>query len=109
MKSNIPCITQVSKKSKCQQKKCQMLFDGFKTDSHVFHLGIGQHTFPFTFILPMQIPSSFEGEYGHVRYVIRASAQLPCHQSEYKCKTILVVCSSLDLNTIPRAAVTNNY
>ena len=32
------------------------------------NLPIGEHTFPFEFRLPRNIPNSFEGAYGHVRY-----------------------------------------
>lgn len=35
-------------------------------------LAKGQHQFPFSFVLPHQIPSSFEGVHGNVRYTIRA-------------------------------------
>lgn len=77
-----------------------------KTGSKVFDLSIGQHAFPFTFVLPMQIPSSFEGKFGHVRYIIEAVAQRPIDDSKYECKASLVVCSNLDLNTITGAAVT---
>lgn len=72
----------------------------------MFDLSIGQHDFPFTFVLPMQIPSSFEGEFGQVRYTIKAIAKLPLDKSEYKCKLTIGVGSYLDLNTIAGAAVT---
>lgn len=71
----------------------------------MFDLDIGQHEYPFTFVLPMQIPSSFEGKFGHVRYIIRAVAQCAFQQSEYDCYVHSTVCSNLDLNTIPGAAV----
>ena len=32
------------------------------------NLPIGEHTFPFEFQLPRNIPNSFEGFYGYVRY-----------------------------------------
>ena len=73
----------------------------------VFELGAGQHQYPFTFVLPTQIPSSFEGSFGHVRYSIRAVAQRPWMRREYECKTTLNVCSVLDLNTLPEATVMN--
>lgn len=77
-----------------------------QTGCQVFDLSIGQHEYPFTFVLPTQIPSSFEGTFGHVRYIIRAVAQRPWLKPEYECNIKLIVCSSLDLNTIPKAAVT---
>ena len=35
------------------------------------NLPIGEHTFPFELQLPQNIPNSFEGAYGHVRYHVR--------------------------------------
>ncbi len=34
-------------------------------------LQAGQHTFPFSFILTHNLPSSFEGQFGHVRYCVK--------------------------------------
>ena len=36
-------------------------------------LPAGAHSFPFTCALPPQLPSSFEGEFGHVRYTIKVT------------------------------------
>lgn len=36
----------------------------------------GSHVIPFQFHLPVDLPSSFEGEFGHVRYACHISAQL---------------------------------
>ena len=35
---------------------------------HEGDLSSGEHYIPFTFDLPMDLPCSFEGQYGHVRY-----------------------------------------
>ena len=32
----------------------------------------GTHLFPFTFLLPPGLPSSFESNIGHVRYYVKA-------------------------------------
>jgi hypothetical protein len=39
-------------------------------------LEAGHHIFPFTFILPNHLPSSFEGQYGHVRYYVQVKQSL---------------------------------
>lgn len=36
-------------------------------------LPAGVHSFPFTCALPPQLPSSFEGEFGYVRYTIKVT------------------------------------
>lgn len=36
-------------------------------------LPAGAHSFPFTCALPPQLPSSFEGEFGYVRYTIKVT------------------------------------
>ena len=35
-------------------------------------LPAGTHIFPFTFLLPPNLPSSFESKIGHVRYYVKA-------------------------------------
>lgn len=35
-------------------------------------LPVGKTTYPFEFLLPSQLPSSFEGKHGHIRYKLRA-------------------------------------
>lgn len=34
-------------------------------------LPVGKTTYPFEFLLPSQLPSSFEGKHGHIRYKLR--------------------------------------
>ncbi|XP_042235431.1 arrestin domain-containing protein 17-like [Homarus americanus] len=45
--------------------------------SHGDNLPAGEYGFPFLFKLPLNIPRSFEGTYGHVRYQIEAKAEIP--------------------------------
>nr|XP_045625949.1 arrestin domain-containing protein 17-like isoform X1 [Procambarus clarkii] len=45
--------------------------------SHGDNLPAGEYGFPFQFKLPPKIPRSFEGTYGHIRYVIEAKAEIP--------------------------------
>ena len=52
--------------------------------------------FPFSFILPNDIPSSFEGKNGSVRYSLKAVIKVPSFfKSDYVSKVHL-----LDVNTI---------
>jgi hypothetical protein len=68
-------------------------------------MNVGIHAFPFTFVLPVNIPSSFEGEFGHVRYSLQAvlsSSQGLCNNAARE--SFDVICP-LDLNTAPNLAV----
>lgn len=64
----------------------------------------GRHQYPFSFVLPTAIPSSFEGAHGHVRYTIRAVFQRP-RKFNYESKIPFTVNSPLDLNTFPELTV----
>ena len=68
-------------------------------------LGIGDHClYPFSFILPKTIPSSYEGKYGHVRYTITATMERPC-EKDHHCTMSFIVNSLVDLNQNPSAKV----
>ena len=71
-------------------------------------MGAGRHQYPFTFVLPTQIPPSFEGTFGHIRYALRCVAQRPWLKRDYACQTSLNVGSIVDLNTLPEAVVCKN-
>jgi hypothetical protein len=73
--------------------------------NQVIELSVGRHQYPFTFVLPTQIPPSFEGSFGHIRYTIRSVAQRPWLKRDYACQTSLIVGSIVDLNTLPAAVV----
>ncbi|XP_048733488.1 arrestin domain-containing protein 2-like isoform X2 [Ostrea edulis] len=61
-------------------------------------LPLGRHTFPFDFGLPDVLPSSFEGPWGYIRYVINATLDRPwSFNTNYKRAFTLI--SPLDLNT----------
>ncbi|XP_078330339.1 arrestin domain-containing protein 17-like [Crassostrea virginica] len=62
----------------------------------------GQHYFPFSFILPPGLPSSFEGEYGQVRYLVRGTIDRPWRFDDH-CVRAFTVLSPLDLNHQPMA------
>ena len=67
-------------------------------------LGAGKHSFPFQFMLPAVLPSSFEHQYGQVRYSLKATIDKPW-KFDHTTKQMFTVVSMLDLNTIPEAPV----
>lgn len=38
---------------------------------------VGVHLIPFSYTLPKSLPTSFEGEYGFIRFTCRAIAEIP--------------------------------
>ncbi|KAL8602260.1 hypothetical protein ACOMHN_022773 [Nucella lapillus] len=63
-------------------------------------LGVGRHTFPFCFILPPTLPSSFEGAHGYVRYSVKGIIDKPW-KFDHSCKRAFTVICILDLNADP--------
>lgn len=64
-------------------------------------LEAGQHMLPFTFILPPEgLPSSFEGQYGHVRYYVQAVIERSWKWN-HRAKVHFSLCSVVDLNMMP--------
>ena len=47
-------------------------------------LPIGEHTFPFSFQLPQDVPPSFVGKHGHVKYEIEAKIFKTASTLHYK-------------------------
>ncbi|KAK6047857.1 arrestin domain protein, partial [Cooperia oncophora] len=39
-------------------------------------LPAGEHEIPFSYTLPKSLPSSFEGEFGHIRYTCRTKMMI---------------------------------
>lgn len=68
----------------------------------------GQHTYPFSFQLPHNLPSSFEHNYGHVRYTVKAVIDRPW-KFDHQSKCAFTVVAALDLNTHPEIRVRNHY
>jgi len=64
-------------------------------------LDAGEHTFPFHYQLPRNIPSSFEGRHGRVRYYAEAKIKRP--GKDKKAKKIFTVLDTYDLNYEPAA------
>lgn len=69
-----------------------------------FTLPAGRHTYPFSFVLPHQLPSAFEGKHGHIRYVIKATVDRPW-KFDYEAKVMIPIVAQLDLNFIPGVRV----
>ncbi|KAK3775100.1 hypothetical protein RRG08_048310 [Elysia crispata] len=57
----------------------------------------GLHTFPFQFHLPPNLPSSFEGGEGYVRYLIKCKIDKPW-KFDHKTKRPFTIVGILDLN-----------
>ncbi|XP_047736942.1 arrestin domain-containing protein 17-like [Hyalella azteca] len=66
------------------------------------NLASGIHEFPFSFVLPEEMPSSFEGPYGFVRYKVKAKAKVP-HGLDKRCQVYFSFCQPYDLNLDFRA------
>ncbi|XP_055295178.1 uncharacterized protein LOC129564951 [Sitodiplosis mosellana] len=75
------------------------------------YLEAGEHVFNFELQLPLELPSSFEGEYGHIRYSARVVLIIPWG-FDIKFKQPFTVIRALDLNLytslrMPAYAVTH--
>ncbi|XP_015118177.1 arrestin domain-containing protein 17 isoform X1 [Diachasma alloeum] len=66
-------------------------------------LPIGEHSYPFTCALPQNLPSSFEHDYGHVRYTVKAIIDRPW-KFDQEVKAAFTVVSHFDLNREARAS-----
>ncbi|KAL4228037.1 hypothetical protein ACF0H5_013475 [Mactra antiquata] len=65
-------------------------------------LPAGNHTYPFSYTLPPNLPSSYESDIGHVRYQLKARIDKPW-KFDHKTKKLFTVVSMLDLNQQPSA------
>ncbi|KAH7711156.1 Protein ARRD-7 [Aphelenchoides avenae] len=64
----------------------------------------GHREFPFSFTLPTNIPPSFEGNYGFIRYYCKATIDRPWYKFNDHAITVFGVMPRFDLNTLPDAA-----
>lgn len=64
----------------------------------------GEHVYPFNISLPHQLPSTFNGEHGHVRYDAKVTIDIPWGKDKEREVTFEVI-SPLDLNFEPSLAV----
>ncbi|WAR00288.1 ARRD3-like protein [Mya arenaria] len=62
------------------------------------------YTFPFTAVIPYNIPSSYEAHIGQVRYMFKANVDRPW-AFDMHAKHMITVMDALDLNTIPNLEV----
>ena len=69
-----------------------------------FDLMSGKYEYLFTFRLPNELPSSFEGEHGWVRYTLKATVVRPW-RSNYEIKVPITVNTIVDLNSVELANV----
>ena len=71
-------------------------------------LPAGEHSFPFSMMLPNHLPSSFEGQYGYVRYTVEATLD-PLLKDDHEVKADFTVLLHLDLNLDPLNRVSIEY
>lgn len=66
-------------------------------------LPAGNHCFPFEYILPRNLPSTYEGRWGQAKYVVKAALQRPW-KFDIDRETELNVKAFVDLNDEPELA-----
>lgn len=64
-------------------------------------LPAGEHNFPFQFLLPAAVPTSFEGSFGKIVYQVRATIDTPRFFKDHQCSSVFYILSPLNLNSIP--------
>ena len=67
-------------------------------------LPAGSHAYNFSAQLPESLPSSFESQFGYVRYTVKAIIGIPW-KFDQECKSAFTVISPLDLNKVPESKV----
>lgn len=61
----------------------------------------GEHSFPFQFLIPASVPTSFEGPFGKILYKIRAFIDTPRFSKDYKAQRPFYLLNVLNLNELP--------
>ncbi|XP_031711427.1 arrestin domain-containing protein 1b [Anarrhichthys ocellatus] len=64
-------------------------------------LGAGEHSFPFQFLIPVAVPTSFEGPFGKIIYRVRAAIDTPRFSKDYKAQRPFYLLNLLNLNEVP--------
>ncbi|XP_016085100.1 arrestin domain-containing protein 1-like [Sinocyclocheilus grahami] len=64
-------------------------------------LPAGDHSFPFQFLIPASVPTSFEGPFGKILYKIRAYIDTPRFSKDYKTQRPFYLLNVLNLNELP--------
>ncbi|XP_055306083.1 arrestin domain-containing protein 15-like [Sitodiplosis mosellana] len=74
-------------------------------------LAAGTHEFPFQFKIPTQLPSSYEGEYGFIRYMVTVSVDIPkIPRKEFEKRIIILRLTDLKDTELQRqVAVTGRF
>ncbi|GMR54624.1 hypothetical protein PMAYCL1PPCAC_24819, partial [Pristionchus mayeri] len=65
------------------------------------HLPLGNHRFPFKFLLPLNCPPSFQGGNGCIRYYCKAIIYRPWYSADQMASRRFIVKRPSDLNLIP--------
>ena len=63
----------------------------------------GEHIYPFSFQLPPVLPSTYEGKWGSVRYIVTATCVVPW-ATDVVMEARVFVMSHFDLNSMPQCA-----
>ncbi|XP_062604447.1 arrestin domain-containing protein 3-like [Saccostrea cucullata] len=63
----------------------------------------GKYVYPFSFALPQNLPSSFQGYHGFVRYIVSGTIEKSM-KKKYEAEHQLIIIADLDLNEVPNAA-----
>ena len=102
-------VTRTDSDGKSHSEKVTDYFRNHETyvkQETVLHAGPGLppgiHYFPFSFMLPPNLPSSFESDIGHVRYFVKADI-VRDWKWNHKVKQHFMVNGILDLNAYPSA------
>ncbi|XP_061590453.1 arrestin domain-containing protein 1b [Cololabis saira] len=64
-------------------------------------LAPGEHSFPFQFVIPAAVPTSFEGPFGKIVYRLRATIDTPRFSKDYKAQKPFYLLNLLNLNVVP--------
>ncbi|XP_029300304.1 arrestin domain-containing protein 1b isoform X3 [Cottoperca gobio] len=64
-------------------------------------LAAGEHSLPFQFLIPVAVPTSFEGPFGKILYRVRAVIDTPRFSKDYKSQRPFYLLNLLNLNDVP--------
>ncbi|CAG9821143.1 unnamed protein product [Phaedon cochleariae] len=62
-------------------------------------LSCGRYEYPFTFTLPRDLPTTYNGNYGHIRYYVKANIDIP-FAFDYRDEISFTLVSLIDFNEI---------
>jgi len=74
------------------------------TNEETVVLAAGNHGFQFDYTLPRDLPSSYQGRWGQVKFTVKATLKRPC-RFDIERETEMNVIAYLDLNDDPELAV----